>query len=188
MLADNMFGNSDGDSFMDKIIFRMTKIYRNKLEKYTIYPQRRWAVTLIIIFLYILRVTAIGGFYVVSYILGLYILHLAVQFFTPLGLPDADEDDDDDGKIMDLPMTINQEGEDKPLIRSMNEFRFWQNVTLASIISLFCTSSLIFDLPVFWPFLLAYFIMLFILTVKRQFKHMSKYGYSLFDFNRKSTK
>jgi hypothetical protein len=33
-----------------------------------------------------------GGFYVISYIMGLYILHLSVQFFTPLGLPDFDSE------------------------------------------------------------------------------------------------
>ena len=32
-----------------------------------------------------------------------------------------------------------------------------------------------FDIPVFWPILLLYFITLFVLTMKRQIKHMIKY-------------
>lgn len=37
----------------------------------------------------------------------------------------------------------------------------------------FCmTFFSIFDVPVFWPILLIYFIILFVLTMKRQIKHM----------------
>jgi len=185
MLSDNVFNDNKNNSFMEKFLIRLTRIYRNKFERYTIYPKTRWSIFIVIFILYVLRVLQTGGFYVVSYIFGLYLLHLAVQFFTPLGIPEADEEDDNMNET--LPMTINDQ-EDKPLIRSMNEFRFWQNCTLAAIISIFCTSSQLFDLPVFWPFLLAYFIMLFVLTVKRQIKHMVKWRYSVFDFNRKSTK
>jgi hypothetical protein len=35
----------------------------------------------------------------------------------------------------------------------------------------------IFDVPVFWPILLLYFIVLFIITMKRQIKHMIKHKY-----------
>ena len=44
------------------------------------------------------------GFYVVSYILGLFVLHITVQFFTPLGLPDLDEEFMEGNKVYgDLP-------------------------------------------------------------------------------------
>ena len=32
----------------------------------------------------------------------------------------------------------------------------------------------VFNIPVFWPILLLYFIALFVLTMKRQIKHMIK--------------
>ena len=35
----------------------------------------------------------------------------------------------------------------------------------------------IFDVPVFWPILLFYWIVLFMLTMKRQILHMIKYKY-----------
>ena len=34
-----------------------------------------------------------------------------------------------------------------------------------------------FDIPVFWPILLVYFIILFVLTMRRQIAHMRKYKY-----------
>jgi Rer1 family len=35
----------------------------------------------------------------------------------------------------------------------------------------------VFDVPVFWPILLLYWVVLFVLTMKRQIKHMIKYKY-----------
>jgi hypothetical protein len=42
----------------------------------------------------------------------------------------------------------------------------------------------IFDIPVFWPILLLYFIVLFFITMKRQIKHMIKYKYLPFSFGK----
>jgi hypothetical protein len=53
-----------------------------------------------------MRIYDVGGFYVISYILGLYILHLVVQFLTPIGLPDIDEDDDEKMVGAELPNTM----------------------------------------------------------------------------------
>lgn len=168
-MSDNSYP-SESDSTVEKVLRRLFIIYRNKIDKYIIYPKSRWGFTVFLILYYLKRVLEIGGFYVVSYILGLYILHLSVQFFTPIGLPEADEEDEEDESLrnMKLPETNVDNHEDRgPLIRSMSEFKFWQNATLACLGSIFCTFSQLFDLPVFWPFLLAYFIMLLILTVKR---------------------
>ena len=41
-----------------------------------------------------------------------------------------------------------------------------------------------FNIPVFWPILLMYFIALFFLTMKRQIKHMIKYKYVPFSFGK----
>lgn len=43
-----------------------------------------------------------------------------------------------------------------------------------------------FDLPVFWPILLVYFILLFALTMRRQISHMIKYKYVPWTANKKS--
>ncbi len=42
----------------------------------------------------------------------------------------------------------------------------------AVVISLLCTFFPFLDVPVFWPILLVYFIMLFTLTMRRQIAHV----------------
>ena len=42
-----------------------------------------------------------------------------------------------------------------------------------------------FDIPVFWPLLLFYFIFIFILTMRNQIKHMIKYNYLPWDTGKK---
>ena len=43
----------------------------------------------------------------------------------------------------------------------------------------------IFNIPVFWPVLLFYFVFVSITIALRQHRHMQKYGYSLQDFFKK---
>ena len=45
------------------------------------------------------------------------------------------------------------------------------------MIALGMTFFELFDVPVFWPILLLYFIVLFFITMKRQIKHMIKHKY-----------
>lgn len=40
--------------------------------------------------------------------------------------------------------------------------------TRATLIALFCTFSSAFDVPVYWPILVMYFLVLFVLTMRRQ--------------------
>jgi len=54
--------------------------------------------------IYLIRVIYTGGFYVISYVLGLYILHAIVKFMTPLGLPDIEEEEEKVGE--ELPIFI----------------------------------------------------------------------------------
>ena len=42
----------------------------------------------------------------------------------------------------------------------------------------------LFDVPVFWPILLLYFIVLFVITMKRQIRHMVKYKYVPFSWGK----
>jgi len=43
-----------------------------------------------------------------------------------------------------------------------------------------------FDVPVYWPILVMYFCVLFVLTMRRQLQHMIKYRYVPFDWGRKT--
>lgn len=70
---------------------------KRKLEQTMVHKKQRWAFAFLVAVLYILRVWFHGGFYVVSYILGLYLLQLFIMYITPVGLPDLDDEDEDDG-------------------------------------------------------------------------------------------
>lgn len=59
--------------------------------------------------------------------------------------------------------------------------------TKAIVLSTVATAFPVFDIPVFWPILLVYFIVLFVITMRRQIGHMRKYKYLPFDLGRKST-
>ena len=81
--------------------------------------------------------------------------------------------DDDIGP--ELPTRANEEF--RPFIRRLPEFKFWYSVSKSTLIALGCTFFECFNIPVFWPILVMYFITLFCITMKRQIKHMIKYRY-----------
>jgi len=62
---------------------------------------------------------------------------------------------------------------------------FRLSATRAVAISMVMTFFRVFDIPVFWPILLLYFIVLFVITMKRQIKHMIKHKYLPFDFGKR---
>ena len=47
-------------------------------------------------------------------------------------------------------------------------FRCWLSTSRAILIAIFCSLFSFFDIPVFWPILVLYFIVLFVFTMKRQ--------------------
>eukprot|EP01016_Furgasonia_blochmanni_P053746 TRINITY_DN8745_c0_g1_i6.p2 TRINITY_DN8745_c0_g1~~TRINITY_DN8745_c0_g1_i6.p2 ORF type:complete len:151 (+),score=33.16 TRINITY_DN8745_c0_g1_i6:2-454(+) len=118
----------ENSSLLDNVARQVWRLLRNKLDRYIIYPKTRWTITTTLYILYAMRIVDVGGFYVISYILGLYILHLIVQFLTPIGLPDIDEDDDEKMVGAELPSTTRDADNDdyRPMIRSVGEFHLWQ--------------------------------------------------------------
>ncbi len=57
-------------------------------------------------------------------------------------------------------------------------------LTKAFLVAFVLTFFSIFDVPVFWPILLLYWIVLFVLTMKRQIRHMIKYRYVPFSLGK----
>ena len=72
----------------------------------------------------------------------------------------------------------------RPFARRLPEFKFWYSCSRAIIIATFMTFFELFDVPVFWPILLLYFIVLFVITMKRQIRHMMKYKYVPFSWGK----
>lgn len=58
------------------------------------------------------------------------------------------------------------------------------SITKAFCIAFVMTFFSAFDVPVFWPILLFYWVVLFTLTMRRQISHMIKYKYVPFSFGK----
>lgn len=81
-------------------------------------------------------------------------------------------------------LPTKETGEFRPFVRKLPEYKFWYNAAKATCVSFFLTLFEVFDLPVFWPILLAYFILLFFLTMKDRVKHMIKHKYIPFSMGK----
>lgn len=114
-------------------------------------------------------------------------LNIFLLFLSPKFDPAFAEDEsgfDNDADLMDE--GIPRLDEFRPFVRRLPEFKFWYNAIKAVIVSIFCTLFSFMDIPVFWPILLMYFVLLFALTMRRQIQHMIKYKYLPFDIGKKA--
>ena len=101
-----------------------------------------------------------------AYALGIYLLNLFLAFLQPKFDPsnEAMDNEMEDGSVGTLP--TKQDEEFKPFVRRLPEFKFWYWATRAVVISFACSWFEIFNVPVFWPVLVMYWIILFVLTSK----------------------
>jgi hypothetical protein len=115
----------------------------------------------------------------VAYSLGIYLLNLFLAFISPKFDPSLESDTDmEDGMpsgTSSLPTKSDEEF--KPFVRRLPEFKFWHSATRAVCIAFACSWSEIFNLPVFWPVLVVYWLILVFLTMRRQIQSMIKYRY-----------
>jgi Rer1 family len=72
----------------------------------------------------------------------------------------------------------------KPTCIWLFSFCFRYAITKALCIAFMMTFFSVFDVPVFWPILLCYWVVLFVLTMKRQILHMIKYKYVPFNLGK----
>jgi hypothetical protein len=100
----------------------------------------------------------------VAYSLGIYLLNLFLAFLSPKFDPSLEEDEGMEDGTSGLPSKENDEF--RPFVRRLPEFKFWYSATKAITIGFVCSFFSIFDLPVFWPVLVMYWIILFALTSK----------------------
>jgi len=134
----------------------------------------RWAMSVVIMLIYCIRVYLINGWYIITYGLGIYVLNLLIGFLSP------QQDPEIDGPLL----PTSKDDEYRPFIRRLPEFKFWYSLTKAFVVAFTLTFFSVFNIPVFWPILLMYFIALFVLTMKRQIKHMIKFKYVPFNFGK----
>ncbi|KAL8193674.1 hypothetical protein R6Q57_026366 [Mikania cordata] len=158
--------------------FVVSQRYQHLLDKSTPFLLYRWIVFCVIAIIYTARVFFLQGFYVVSYALGIYILNLLIGFLSPQ--VDPEFQDLSDGPT--LPSRSSDEF--RPFVRRLPEFKFWYSISKAFCIAFVLTFFTAFDVPVFWPILLFYWLILFTLTMKKQILHMVKYKYVPFSFGK----
>merc|ERR1719266_3148484 len=100
--------------------------------------------------LYGIRVYLLKGYYIVTYGLGIFILNLFIGFLSPV------DDVEEGGPIL----PTSERDEFKPFVRRLPEYKFWYSCAKAVFIGFCLTFLSVFDVPVFWPILLVYFIIL----------------------------
>ncbi|KDP31988.1 hypothetical protein JCGZ_12449 [Jatropha curcas] len=155
--------------------FAVWRRYQHLLDKTVPHILYRWISCLFIALIYAIRVYILQGFYIITYGLGIYMLNNLIGFLSP----------QIDPEIHDGP-TLPTRGSDefRPFVRRLPEFKFWYSIIKAFIVAFIMTFFVVFDVPVFWPILLFYWVLLFILTMRRQIMHMIKYKYVPFSFGK----
>ncbi|KAL3634181.1 Protein rer1a [Castilleja foliolosa] len=149
----------------------MWRRYQHLLDKSTPMVLHRWIFLAAIAFVFALRIYIVQGFYIITYGLGIYILQLLIAFLSPQVDPEIQE-------LIDGPaLPTRGSDEFRPFVRRLPEFKFWHSLAKAFCIAIVLTFFSAFDVPVFWPILLFYWLVLFISTMKRQIMHMVKYKY-----------
>ncbi|MCJ1333457.1 retention in endoplasmic reticulum protein 1 [Thelotrema lepadinum] len=163
---------------------RFTRQYQALLDKSTPFVIYRWVGTAVLLVFFFIRIIFAEGWYIVCYSLGIYLLNLFLAFLQPKFDPSLAEDESlEDGDVRS-PLPVKQDEEFRPFIRRLPEFKFWVSATRAILIGFFCSWFEMFNVPVFWPVLVVYWIILFTLTMKRQISHMIKYRYVPFSFGK----
>lgn len=101
-----------------------------------------------------LRIFTIQAFYIVTYALGIYLLNLFLAFLQPKFDPslemDIAESEVEEG-APGLPTSTwnsDKDGEFRPFIRRLPEFKFWYAATRAVVFSIVATFIPPFDIPV----------------------------------------
>lgn len=175
------FGGQDQPSnpVTDSNTFKkLSRTYRYWVDKSVPHIWARWLALFVLIVLYGIRVYFVQGFYIVTYAMGIYSLNLLLGFLTPQIDPELE------GPT--LPSKGNEEF--RPFVRRLPEFKFWYNCMKAILTGLTMTLFPIFDIPVFWPILLLYWLVLLFITMRRQIRHMIKYRYIPFSTGKKKYK
>ncbi|XP_020895290.1 protein RER1 [Exaiptasia diaphana] len=169
-------------NIITKFFTTISQRYQKFLDDTTPHLAPRWIATLILMTIYLIRVFYLQGWYIITYALGIYHLNLLIAFLSPRIDPALEElEDDEDGPS--LPTKADEEF--RPFIRRLPEFKFWYGATRGIVIALCCTFFEFLNIPVFWPILVMYFVILFTLTMKRQIKHMIRYRYLPFSWGKK---
>lgn len=146
----------------------------------------------------------VHGFYIVTYVLLIFILNQFILFLQPkdrasliarrsetfaaAGGEDAGAAGAAGPAESDPSALPTRDAEEfRPFVRRLPEFQMWHSVTMATVCSILATFFPVFDIPVFWPVLVFYFVLLFVATMRRQWLDMKRLKYVPWDIGAKKT-
>uniref|UniRef100_A0A7S3K339 Protein RER1 n=1 Tax=Aureoumbra lagunensis TaxID=44058 RepID=A0A7S3K339_9STRA len=167
-MGSSGIGGEERVSGIEKFLVKIQRQFQRILDISTVYVITRWLIFFVCILIYVIRTASINGWYIVTYGLGIFLLNNFIGFLSP------QMDPENEGPV--LP-TSSDDAEFRPFSRRVPEFKFWYSSTKGVLIAFVMTFFSFFDIPVFWPILLLYWIALVFLTMKRQIKHMIKHKY-----------
>ncbi len=174
--GESQKSTEESSSFFNKI-----NIYSNAIkDKLIKYRKERWIIVFILLIIYIIRIFITKGYYALTYCMGIHFLNSFIGFISPLDDPEENLNEENSF----LPIRNNEEF--KPFYRKLKEYQFWNGYFWILIIGIILTFFESFDIPVFWPLLLVYFLFIFILTMRHQIAHMIKYHYLPWDSGKKT--
>ena len=172
---------NDNNNISEKSTLEKIGLYFNTInDKIIIYRKSRWLAVAILSIIYFIRVFYKKGYYALTYCIGIHFLNSFIGFISPLDDPEDELGEDNSY----LPQRSNEEF--RPFQRKIREFSFWNLMFWTFVVSIFFTFFECFDIPVFWPLLLVYFLLIFFIIMKRQIKHMIKYNYLPWDTGKKN--
>ncbi|EKE39719.1 hypothetical protein ENUP19_0257G0004 [Entamoeba nuttalli] len=149
--------------------------YQIFMDKITPFTKTRWSLFIICLVWFMYRMVHYHKYYVYAYASGIYILFQFIAFLTPINIDTSGE-----------PLLPDVTGvEYRPFMRRLSEKKFWVRsfgVVFGSLLMSFTK----IDIPVFWPILLVYFIVLFVVTMHSQIRHMIQHHYIPFDVGKKT--
>ena len=166
----------------NKSFFQKIGFYYNSIkDKIIVYKAERWGVVAILAIIYFIRMFRTKGYYALTYCIGIHFLNSFIGFISPLEDPEEEGLNSGDSY---LPQKNNEEF--RPFQRKVKEFSFWSMMFWTFLIAIPMTFFDAFNIPVFWPLLLFYFILIYFLIMRRQINHMIKYNYLPWDTGKKN--
>lgn len=173
-----------------RCIRTVRKHHRNLLDYLIQYKTARWLITAALCLFYFERSYGMN-YYIVTYLIGFYVLQLIVKYVTPKGL-DQDENEEEDYEEQSIStdssisfqpyLTDCRADESRPITPSMSEMQVWERLTYAFTMGTICTCFKLLEIDVFWPMLVVYFLLLAAYTIRKVFKQMVKHNYGFDDF------
>lgn len=160
---------------------RLEQLIQYHLDRATPYIASRWTFNLLLSFVFCYRTILSHRFYIIVYCLGIFLLNQLLLFLTPKHDPSlADTDADDDAPRLPTRST----DEFRPFMRRLPEFKLWYITFKALLISSLLTLIPFLNIPVLWPVLVIYFIVVFCLTMRQRILHMIKHRYVPFSYGK----